>query len=230
MQVNTGRSAVLGDQVRSALGTRWVVSPTEDDGEVVDRVEQALSVLEALLDLGWVDADRVEELLLGDPLAPPSEVGAAVRSLAEDLAVTRLRARTAGERSRETVARARAVTARSEQLAAEALRRVQESRRARDEARDRTVALEQEADQLRTALRNRPHIEHAVGVVMHALGCDRDTAWDVLSRLSQQTNVKVRTVADALTERVGRGGGLPPDVLAALRAVAAARPPREPGP
>lgn len=76
-------------------------------------------------------------------------------------------------------------------------------------------------EQLRTALSNRPGIEHAVGVVMVTVGCDAEKAWDLMSRLSQHTNVKLRVMAAALTEAVAGGRGVPPEVAAALRLLAA---------
>lgn len=172
--------------------------------------EEAVSALRVLLDLGWVEPDRVEARLGNEP---------AVRSLAEDLAVARLRARTATERSRDLRRRTDAVLARSQEL-----RRQPPAR----DGEDRVAALEREVEQLRTTLENRPRIEHAVGIVMQLVGCDETRAWELLSRLSQHTNVKVRLMAEALADRVGGGRGVPPDVAAGLRALAAEQFPERP--
>ncbi|WP_432544207.1 ANTAR domain-containing protein [Kineococcus sp. SYSU DK002] len=212
----------LGERLRRALGAvpdAACGDAAGDDGPV-ERVEDALDALETLLDLGWADPARVEDLLTAEQAGGTR----GVRSLAEDLAVARLRARTAGQDGREAVARARAAVARSHRLAAEAARRrAATGRPGPDDAddADRVAALERQVEQLRTALSSRPRIEHAVGVVMATVGCDAERAWDLLSRLSQHTNVKVRVAADALTGAVAAGGGVPPEVTAALRVLAA---------
>lgn len=164
--------------------------------------EEAVAALGVLLDLGWVEPDRVEARLGNEP---------AVRSLAEDLAVARLRARTATDRSRDLRRRTDAVLARSQELL---------GRGPGQEGDSRVAALEREVEQLRAALESRPRIEHAVGIVMQLVGCDETVAWDLLSRLSQHTNVKVRVMADALAARVSGGHGVPADVAAGLRALA----------
>ncbi|MEZ0166112.1 ANTAR domain-containing protein [Kineococcus sp. LSe6-4] len=167
--------------------------------------------------------DRLR-VLLADP-APH-----AVRSLAEDLAVARARARTAGERSRELRRRTETVLARSQELARQRPERRGAGDHAGDHAgehageQDRVAALEREVEHLRRALENRPCTERAVGIVMQLLGCDADTAWDRLSRLSQHTNVKVRVVAEALAGHVASGRGVPPEVVAALTSLAAPTP------
>lgn len=216
----------LAGCVRAVLGPRWVIAEdaTVPDGAggghqdlAADRVETATGVLEALLNLGWTTPDGVIAFFTREIPAP---VGEGVRSLAEDLAVVRSRARTAGERSREQRDRARRAVTRSQELVAQAARQLQESRGG---ARDHDAGvpdLVEEVVQLRSALSNRPRIEHAVGIVMSALGADEEKAFTALSALSQHTNVKVRDLSDLLVARVGRGGGLPPDVVDALRVFA----------
>ncbi|PRY14541.1 ANTAR domain-containing protein [Kineococcus rhizosphaerae] len=211
----------LGERLRRAFGERSVPGDGADDEGVLDRVADAIEALGALLDLGWVQPEPVADLLARADPDQHAPVGDGVRSLAEDLAVARLRARTAGERSRDAVERARVVVARSEQLAQEVQERFVTSRRACGEAGARVQALEEETRQLRTALENRPPIEHAVGIVMHAVGCDADTAWRSLSTLSQHLNVKVRVLAANLADGASHGTGLSPEVLAALRVLAA---------
>lgn len=79
-----------------------------------------------------------------------------------------------------------------------------------------------ELEQLRYALRNRPSVEHAVGMVMLVLSCDAQTAWETLATLSQQTNRRVRHIADAMRSQAERGE-LQPEHLAAV--LAELRPP-----
>ncbi|MET7362858.1 GAF and ANTAR domain-containing protein [Streptomyces sp. NPDC005562] len=62
-----------------------------------------------------------------------------------------------------------------------------------------------ELDQLGAALRTRPVVDQASGIVMHVLGCDADVAFGVLRRISQATNRKLADVAAALVETKGRG-------------------------
>ncbi|MEU6254632.1 ANTAR domain-containing protein [Streptomyces sp. NPDC047043] len=81
--------------------------------------------------------------------------------------------------------------------------------------RDRSYrAALTELDQLGTALRSRPVVDQACGIVMHVLACDADAAFDVLRRISQGSNRRLSDVASAVVER--RGRGLERD-LAALR-------------
>ncbi|MEV0636683.1 GAF and ANTAR domain-containing protein [Streptomyces sp. NPDC050619] len=72
--------------------------------------------------------------------------------------------------------------------------------------RDRSYrAALTELDQLGTALRSRPVVDQACGIVMHVLGCDADAAFGVLRRISQGTNRKLTEVAAAVVGRRGRG-------------------------
>ncbi|QFR01292.1 GAF and ANTAR domain-containing protein [Streptomyces phaeolivaceus] len=72
--------------------------------------------------------------------------------------------------------------------------------------RDRSYrAALTELDQLGAALRSRPVVDQACGMVMHVLGCDADTAFTVLRRISQGTNRKLSDVASAVVEKRGRG-------------------------
>ncbi|WP_369250252.1 ANTAR domain-containing response regulator [Streptomyces sp. R41] len=72
--------------------------------------------------------------------------------------------------------------------------------------RDRSYrAALTELDQLGTALRSRPVVDQACGIVMHVLGCDADTAFGVLRRISQGTNRKLSDVASAVVDKRGRG-------------------------
>ncbi|WP_324614572.1 GAF and ANTAR domain-containing protein [Streptomyces sp. NRRL WC-3618] len=62
-----------------------------------------------------------------------------------------------------------------------------------------------ELEQLGTALRTRPVVDQACGIVMHVLGCDADDAFGVLRRVSQGTNRKLSEVAAHVVARRGRG-------------------------
>lgn len=72
--------------------------------------------------------------------------------------------------------------------------------------RDRSYrAALTELEQLGTALRTRPVVDQACGIVMHVLGCDADDAFAVLRRISQGTNRKLAEVAAHIVARRGRG-------------------------
>ncbi len=63
-------------------------------------------------------------------------------------------------------------------------------------------------DQLDAALHSRAVIDQACGIVMHVLGCDTDTAFGVLRRISQHTNRKLADLARTVVDN--RGQDLPP--------------------
>lgn len=72
--------------------------------------------------------------------------------------------------------------------------------------RDRSYrAALTELDQLGAALRTRPVVDQACGIVMHVLGCDADAAFGVLRRVSQATQRKLSDVASAVVDKRGRG-------------------------
>lgn len=72
--------------------------------------------------------------------------------------------------------------------------------------RDRSYrAALTELDQLGNALRSRPIVDQACGIVMHVLGCDAEAAFAVLRRVSQGTNRKLSDVAAGVVEARGRG-------------------------
>ncbi|MFF3909892.1 ANTAR domain-containing response regulator [Streptomyces sp. NPDC001848] len=72
--------------------------------------------------------------------------------------------------------------------------------------RDRSYrAVLTELDQLGAALRSRPVVDQACGIVMHVLGCDADTAFHVLRRISQGANRKLADVAAGVVDKRGRG-------------------------
>jgi AmiR/NasT family two-component response regulator len=57
------------------------------------------------------------------------------------------------------------------------------------------VALEQEVDGLKVALGTRTIIGKALGVIMEREGVNETEAFEMLKRMSQHTNVKLRDVA-----------------------------------
>lgn len=79
----------------------------------------------------------------------------------------------------------------------------------RDTARDIDEAVRRSAE-------SRAAIEQTKGAIMLACGVDEDTAFELLRRYSQQTNVKVRELAVDLTAEVANGGELPAEVRRAF--------------
>jgi AmiR/NasT family two-component response regulator len=55
-----------------------------------------------------------------------------------------------------------------------------------------------EVEQLRQALERRPVIDQARGVLMAAYGCSPQQAWEILLSASQNTNIKLHTVAEQI--------------------------------
>ncbi|MBB5937386.1 ANTAR domain-containing response regulator [Streptomyces zagrosensis] len=62
-----------------------------------------------------------------------------------------------------------------------------------------------EVDQLDTALRSRPVVDQACGIMMHILGCDAEAAFGMLRRMSQQSNRKLAELAETVVRSRGRG-------------------------
>ncbi|MFE6397730.1 ANTAR domain-containing response regulator [Streptomyces alboflavus] len=62
-----------------------------------------------------------------------------------------------------------------------------------------------ELDHLGEALRTRPVVDQACGIIMHIVTCDADRAFTLLRRVSQQSNRKLAEVAAALVQTRGRG-------------------------
>ena len=61
------------------------------------------------------------------------------------------------------------------------------------------------ARQMQTAMESRAVIEQAKGIIMGDRRCTSDEAFALLAKISQDTNRKVRDVAEALVERASRG-------------------------
>lgn len=63
------------------------------------------------------------------------------------------------------------------------------------------------AVQLQQAVQTRAVVDQAKGILMHALGCDAERAFDELRRISQTRHVKLTAIA----QRIVSGQGLPPE-------------------
>jgi GAF domain-containing protein len=61
------------------------------------------------------------------------------------------------------------------------------------------------ARQLQTAMASRAVIEQAKGIVMGSRRCTADEAFEILTKISQDSNRKLRDVATALVAQAGRG-------------------------
>ncbi|MEU0007903.1 ANTAR domain-containing protein [Streptomyces sp. NPDC006314] len=86
-----------------------------------------------------------------------------------------------------------------------------------DEQADRLKALEEEVNQLRRAVVSHALVDQAIGVVMTVGGLTPEQGWEVLKRVSQHTNVKLREVARLLVRWPARGR-LPEAIHRALTA------------
>ncbi|MFI7255237.1 ANTAR domain-containing protein [Streptomyces anulatus] len=67
-------------------------------------------------------------------------------------------------------------------------------------AEQEVLHLLREVDGLGRALRTRPMIDVALGMVMATEGCSLDEAWLIMVNSSQRTNTKLPTLALRLTE------------------------------
>jgi hypothetical protein len=66
----------------------------------------------------------------------------------------------------------------------------------------RLLALQRKVDNLLVALASQRTIGIAIGVLAQRCGCTTAEAWDILTRLSQDTNVKVREIARIMTDAI----------------------------
>ncbi|MET7986539.1 MULTISPECIES: ANTAR domain-containing protein [unclassified Streptomyces] len=83
-------------------------------------------------------------------------------------------------------------------------------------------ALRSEVVQLRRAMRTRPVIDQARGILMASFGLRAEDAWDVLVSVSQNTNIKLHLVAGELVTTAVQGGALPTPVQQHLAAAVSA--------
>ncbi len=79
-------------------------------------------------------------------------------------------------------------------------------------------ALRAENEQLRAALDSRDVIGQAKGIIRFLTRNDNDSAFGLLSKMSQDTNRKLRDVAIVVAECAAAGEALPPDLSASWRA------------
>ncbi|WP_328982804.1 ANTAR domain-containing protein [Streptomyces mirabilis] len=84
--------------------------------------------------------------------------------------------------------------------------------RAVSDGPERMERLERENEQLRHAIESRPVIDLARGALMATFGCQAQAAWEILVEVSQNSNVKLRVVADVVTAAVTGSEPLPPDL------------------
>ncbi|MFE2838612.1 ANTAR domain-containing protein [Streptomyces mirabilis] len=84
--------------------------------------------------------------------------------------------------------------------------------RAVSDVSDRIERLERENEQLRYAIESRPVIDWARGALMATFGCPAEDAWEILVVVSQNSNVKLRVVADVVTAAVTGPEPMPPDL------------------
>ncbi|MFK4066001.1 ANTAR domain-containing protein [Streptomyces sp. NPDC029674] len=80
---------------------------------------------------------------------------------------------------------------------------------------DTVARLKEGVEQLRHAVESHATVDQAIGIVVALGRLTPDEAWDVLREVSQQTNVKLRHVAD-LVVTWGRTGHLPADIRTVL--------------
>ncbi|MCI3928552.1 ANTAR domain-containing protein [Streptomyces sp. AN091965] len=93
-----------------------------------------------------------------------------------------------------------------------------------EERAGRVAALQEEIAQLQRAVDSHAVVDQAIGVVMAWSGVRPETAWEVLRDVSQNTNTKLREVAEHVV-RWPRGGGLPEQVRVAMGAAVRRRVP-----
>ncbi|MFD7056899.1 ANTAR domain-containing protein [Streptomyces mirabilis] len=89
--------------------------------------------------------------------------------------------------------------------------------RAVSDVSERMERLEHENEQLRYAIESRPVIDLARGALMATFGCPAEDAWGILVEVSQNSNVKLRVVADVVTAAVTGPEPMPPDLQNHLR-------------
>jgi len=69
-----------------------------------------------------------------------------------------------------------------------------------DTPEQRQAALERQIGNLEIAIRSQRSIGTAIGLLAHRFGCPTDEAWQLLVRVSQDTNTKVREIARMVTD------------------------------
>ncbi|GAA4557409.1 ANTAR domain-containing protein [Pseudonocardia xishanensis] len=87
-----------------------------------------------------------------------------------------------------------------------------------DPSRPDEASLLERVTQLESALRSRPVIEQAKGMLMLVHRCDEDQAFRVLIAVSQASNRKLRDIASELVRALPGDRALPPDLAEAFDA------------
>lgn len=81
---------------------------------------------------------------------------------------------------------------------------------------DEAALLVERIAQLESALRSRPVIEQAKGMLMLVHRCDEEQAFRMLIAVSQSSNRKLREIATEIVDVLPSGGALPADIADAF--------------
>jgi hypothetical protein len=84
-----------------------------------------------------------------------------------------------------------------------------------DDPLGKMIALREEVEQLKHAIVSHAVVDQAIGVVIAYGGLHPDSAWNVLKAVSQNTNTKLREVAEHILQWP-RCEWLPPEIRQAL--------------
>jgi len=86
-----------------------------------------------------------------------------------------------------------------------------------DETDDSADVAAREIAQLREAIESRDVIGQAKGMIRLLTGCDAATAFGILAQMSQDTNRKLRDLAELIAETAPTAIPLPADVSSSWR-------------
>ncbi|MVO88751.1 ANTAR domain-containing protein [Streptomyces sp. p1417] len=81
--------------------------------------------------------------------------------------------------------------------------------------REQLVRLEEEVDHLKQAVTSHATVDQAIGVILAVGQLTPAHGWDVLKEVSQNTNIKLRHIAELIVTW-GRTGELPSEVRSQL--------------
>ncbi|WP_198550331.1 ANTAR domain-containing protein [Streptomyces silvensis] len=81
--------------------------------------------------------------------------------------------------------------------------------------REQLVRLEEEVDHLKQAVTSHATVDQAIGVILAVGQLTPAHGWDVLKEVSQNTNIKLRHIAELIVTW-GRTGDLPSEVRSQL--------------
>ncbi|MET8413374.1 ANTAR domain-containing protein [Streptomyces sp. NPDC005195] len=84
-----------------------------------------------------------------------------------------------------------------------------------EDSADEVLRLEDENLQLKQAVRSHAVVDQAIGVILAVGRLTPDQGWDTLRSISQNTNVKLRNVAELIVEWA-RTGQLPSEIRGQL--------------